>query len=64
MISGRCAYRQTPAVEKTLPRGLFEGEWFPNVPAEKKRTAAIGMCVYLLVGGCGTIVLLWLTDSF
>jgi hypothetical protein len=47
-----------------LAKGLFEGEWFPNVPAEKRRTAAIGMFVYLLVGVGGTIALLWLTHSF
>ena len=49
---------------KDLAKGLFEGEWFPNVPAEKKRTAAIVMCVYLLVGVGGTIALVWLTYSF
>jgi hypothetical protein len=46
---------------KDLAKGLFEGEWLPDVPAEKKRVTAIGMCVLLLVGVGGTIALLWFT---
>jgi hypothetical protein len=49
---------------RDLAKGLFEGEWFPDMPAEKKRAAAIGICVLLLVGLGGTIALLWLTHSF
>ena len=49
---------------KDLAKGLFEGQWFPDVPAEKKRATAIGMCVLSLLGVGGAIALLWLTHSF
>ncbi len=49
---------------RDLGKGLFAGEWLPDIPPESKRAAVLGICAISLLGVGGAIALLWFTHSF